>query len=544
MSKFVSSSITKPLFTYLRSKTRQTKISIIDEFGPVAYGKLNSRSSNVANILENKLSRNNNGNRQHTISILCGNDSTFSEAIFGVWKSGNIAVPLCKSHPSPSLEYCIKDSESSALITTKTFLDKAQNYTNRNHVEVFLLDEIFSSNFSVEDEIFSDYDECEMLSQDAMILYTSGTTGFPKGVVHTHSSIISQVNTMLGPWKWSEDDCILHILPLHHTHGLVNCLFCPLAIGAQVKMLPKFDVGTVWQTLLSGNVNVFMAVPAIYAKLSDFYQQNSAQFENIDVKGELVKNIRLMVSGSAALPNNVLNDWFEISGHLLLERYGMTEIGMALGNPYEPSYRTPGFVGNPLPGVEVRITEQDSDKVLLTGSHNCTSIMEPSNSQFSGDLQIKGPTVFKHYYNKMEDTKKEFTSDGWFKTGDVAAFEPSKNSYRIVGRSSVDIIKSGGFKIGALEVERILLEHPSIKDVAVLGVEDETWGQRVGAVIVLKDGVDENFVVSDLKTWASNHMSSEMIPTLFKGMDELPRNAMGKVNKKDLVKIAFMGTDS
>ena len=257
-----------------------------------------------------------------------------------------------------------------------------------------------------------------------------------------------------------------------------------------------------------------------------------------------------MVSGSAALPTQVLDHWKKISGHTLLERYGMTEIGMALTNPYEEDMRLPGHVGNPFPTVRARLVKTGTNDQIIAGSDSEESTMHRditvtgTNEDIIGDLQIKGPSVFRCYYNREEATKKEFTNDGWFKTGDTAQFVPSKilsdtrGSYKILGRTSVDIIKSGGYKIGALDVERVLLEHPRIKDIAVCGVEDVTYGQKVGAVVV----VDDNNIpleLSELRSWAEDKMPPYCMPTILKIMVELPRNVMGKVNKKELVKIAF-----
>lgn len=256
-----------------------------------------------------------------------------------------------------------------------------------------------------------------------------------------------------------------------------------------------------------------------------------------------------MVSGSAALPTQVLNQWHKISGHILLERYGMTEIGMALTNPYDQDSRKPGHVGNPFPTVHVRIVKPGTDdQILAEGDCDSTRVhrdIETSETpdDIVGDLQVKSPSVFRCYYNKPEATNKEFTADGWFKTGDTAQYEPSKarngnGTFKIVGRTSVDIIKSGGYKIGALEIERIFLEHPNIKDVAICGVPDLTYGQRVGAVVVM-NAESLDFELNNLRDWAKTKIPHYSLPTKLKIMEELPRNAMGKVNKKELVKIAF-----
>jgi len=306
-----------------------------------------------------------------------------------------------------------------------------------------------------------------------MILYTSGTTGLPQGVVLSHGNLDSQAGCLIHAWKWAPHDTLLHMLPLHHTHGIVNCLLCPLTVGASVRMLARFEAGAVFDSIINKKVNLVMAVPTIYAKLLQHAEKEGLSSHTIT---EASKDIRLMVSGSAALPTPVLEKWKELTGHTLLERYGMTEIGMALSNPLDGT-RTPGAVGSPLPGVKARIVRwTDSESgygVLAEGDSSSVSV----DISEEGELLISGPNVFQEYLNKPEATKKEFTEDGWFKTGDTAKVE--NGIFKILGRTSVDIIKSGGYKISALDVERILLTHQNIQDIAVVGVEDLTWGQKV-----------------------------------------------------------------
>jgi malonyl-CoA/methylmalonyl-CoA synthetase len=223
-----------------------------------------------------------------------------------------------------------------------------------------------------------------------------------------------------------------------------------------------------------------------------------------------------MVSGSAALPVQTLEEWQGISGHVLLERYGMTEIGMALSNPLN-GVRKPGFVGTPLPHVEMRLVDEANLPVELGAT---------------GEIQVKGPCVFQEYWGKPEATASEFV-DGWFRTGDVAILEGG--AYRILGRSSVDIIKTGGFKVSALEVEDVLRDHPAIAECAVVGMEDLEWGERVCAALVLaKDG---SLTLEELRDWSRERLAPYKMPSRMMPVAELPRNAMGKVVKPDLTKM-------
>ncbi|MEX0842981.1 MAG: AMP-binding protein, partial [Gemmatimonadota bacterium] len=261
-------------------------------------------------------------------------------------------------------------------------------------------------------------------SRRALMLYTSGTTGRPKGVVTTHANIEAQVRSLVEAWAWTQEDHILLVLPLHHVHGIVNVLSCALWSGARCTILAGFDAEETWREIARGELTLFMAVPTIYARLLAAWEQATPGDREVWSAG--CRRMRLMVSGSAALPVSMLERWRDVSGHTLLERYGMTEIGMALSNPLRGE-RRPGFVGRPLPGVEVRLVGDDG---------------RPPAPGEPGEIQVRGPTVFGEYWRRPEETEASF-HDGWFSTGDMAVVEDG--AYRILGRSSVDIIKTGGF---------------------------------------------------------------------------------------------------
>lgn len=344
-----------------------------------------------------------------------------------------------------------------------------------------------------------------------MILYTSGTTGNPKGVVSTHQNLEAQITSLVASWEWQQDDRILNVLPMHHVHGIVNILCCALWSGACCEFLSKFDPAEVFQIFKKKKVNLFMAVPTIYYQLIGHWNElpEAAQSE---ISAALAA-FRLMVSGSAALPVSTLRQWEQISGHTLLERYGMTEMGMAISNPYRGA-RRPGCIGQPLAGVSVRLADENNAPVGL---------------DTPGEIQVKGANVFTEYWGKPDATRETFTEDGWFKTGDVAILE--NGSYRILGRNSVDIIKSGGYKISALEIEEALRKHPAVKDCAVVGIPDEEWGELIAAGIVLTDRYD---TLPDLKEWLKDQLPKYKIPRKYLVQADLPRNVMGKVAKKEL----------
>jgi malonyl-CoA/methylmalonyl-CoA synthetase len=346
-----------------------------------------------------------------------------------------------------------------------------------------------------------------------MILYTSGTTNLPKGVVTTHENIEAQISTLVKSWHWSAQDHILCVLPLHHVHGIINVISCALWSGATVEFLPSYSAEGVFSAFQKGEINVFMAVPTIYFKLIAYWE--SLPIDQQKQISETLSKFRLMVSGSAALPVSVMEKWKNISSHTLLERYGMTEIGMGISNPYNEE-RKAGYIGKPLSGVKVRLVDENN-QVVKRGQ--------------AGEIQIKGKNVFLEYWNKPEATQKTFTDDGWFKTGDIAVVE--KGYYRILGRDSIDIIKSGGYKISALEIEEILRTHPIINDCSVVGIPNEEWGELVAAVLIVNDnGLD----LKELNTWMREKMPAYKTPRQYKIIEELPRNAMGKVTKNDLKK--------
>jgi malonyl-CoA/methylmalonyl-CoA synthetase len=347
-----------------------------------------------------------------------------------------------------------------------------------------------------------------------MIVYTSGTTGKPKGAVTTHSNIGAQVASLVNAWGWRSDDRLLLVLPMHHVHAILNGLGCALAVHATCEILREFDAEVVWNRLASGEITVFTAVPTIYRRLIASWEAAPPEVQR--ARSEGVRKLRLMMSGSAALPVGTLERWREISGHTLLERYGMTELGMALSNPLHGE-RRPGFVGLPLPDVDLQIVDEDGIQVL---------------AGTPGELEVRGPTVFGEYWQRPQETREAFRN-GWFRTGDVAVVEDGY--YRLLGRTSVDIIKTGGFKVSALEIEEVLRTHPAIAECAVIGVDDPDWGERVSAAVELRH--DATLSCEELQRWAKERLAPYKVPRALLAVSALPRNAMGKVVKPDVARL-------
>jgi malonyl-CoA/methylmalonyl-CoA synthetase len=428
---------------------------------------------------------------------------------WGVWRSGGMAVPLAVSHPPAELAYVLDDAEPGVVVAHPSLTERVSDIAAERGLAVLQTPALLDVGPAAELPALAP-------ERHAMMLYTSGTTGRPKGVVATHGNIEAQVRSLVEAWGWTRDDHILLTLPLHHVHGIVNVLTSALWSGAVCQILPAFDAREVWTRLGRGDLTLFMAVPTQYRRLIDAWE--AADDGTRVAWSEGARGLRLMVSGSAALPVPTLERWEEITGQRLLERYGMTEIGMGLSNPLHGE-RRPGHVGGPLPGVEVRLVDEE-ERPVAPGE--------------AGQIQVRGPGVFGEYWRRPGATAEAFTPDGWFRTGDRAVVEDG--AYRILGRESVDILKTGGEKVSALEIEDVLRTHPQVADCAVVGVIDLEWGERVCAAVVTPPGLDAP--ASDaLRAFAKERLAPYKVPKDFLVVPELPRNALGKVTKPAVKKL-------
>ncbi|EED16945.1 peroxisomal AMP binding enzyme, putative [Talaromyces stipitatus ATCC 10500] len=460
---------------------------------------------------------------QRRIAFLIPNGYDYVVMQWAVWAAGGVCVPLCTSHPIKELFYTIGDSQPS-LVVIHPFFDKV-HIALREQVKDVPFTEFnpLSSTKNINIVLLPPFHESLPLNRRALMIYTSGTTSNPKGCVTTHKNITFQADCLVKAWKYTSSDHLIHVLPLHHVHGIINGLTASFLSGATVEMYPKFDPRIIWERWQDkGSSTMFMAVPTIYSRLVDYFDAHIRSTDAETSSREGAKALRLVVSGSAALPTPIKVKFAEITGQVLLERYGMTEIGMGISCGLDVSRRLDGSVGWPLPGVQVRLTDKETKKII-------------EQDEEDGMIEIKGDNVFLEYWNKPEATAKEFTPDGWFKTGDVAKRSKENGAYYIQGRASVDLIKTGGYKVSALEVERKILSLENIQEVAVVGVTDEEWGQRVAAVIKLRDGAGP-LDLSTLRTQLKQEMAPYKIPTILKIVQGIERNAMGKVNKKDLLK--------
>ena len=359
-------SLSIPLFD--RARKHGDRKAVMASEGVFTYADLMRASARVAaDLLQEHEDLN-----EARIAFLLPPGFRYAAALWGIWRAGGLAVPLAVSHPRPELEYVVDDSEASILVVAPEFEDRLRPIAEERALPMITVDLARPEASPTLPTVNP--------GQRAMIIYTSGTTGKPKGVVTTHEQIQAQITTLVSAWGWKPEDHILHVLPLHHVHGIVNILLCALWSGAVCEILPQFDADAVWNRMSQGDLTLFMGVPTIYSHLISAWESLPEEERQNASAG--ASRLRLMVSGSAALPVSVLEKWKAITGHVLLERYGMTEIGMALSNPLQGD-RVPGYVGGPLPHVRVRVVDEKHDNPVDAGQ--------------PGELQVKGPGVFLEY---------------------------------------------------------------------------------------------------------------------------------------------------
>lgn len=345
----------------------------------------------------------------------------------------------------------------------------------------------------------------------ALIVYTSGTTGPPKGAVLPRRAVAATLDALADAWRWTGDDVLVHGLPLFHVHGLVLGTLGPLRRGGSVRHLGRFTTEGVAREL-NGGATMLFGVPTMYHRIA----------EALPGSPELVEALagaRLLVSGSAALPVHDHERIAAATGRRVVERYGMTETLMNTSVRADGEAR-PGTVGVPLPGVRLRLVEEDGAPVA---AHDGETV---------GEIQVRGPNLFTEYLNRPDATAAAFTADGWFRTGDMAVRDPD-GSVRIVGRKATDLIKSGGYKIGAGEIENALLEHPGVREAAVTGEPDADLGERIVAWVVPADPQSPP-VTEELAEHVARRLAPHKRPRVVHHLDALPRNDMGKIMKRAL----------
>jgi malonyl-CoA/methylmalonyl-CoA synthetase len=468
------------------------------------------------------------------VAFLTPPTRVYASTLLGTWAAGLIGVPVSPLSPPRAIASTVADCSADIVVTAAPYGEDAiariRALSAGSFIHLPILEDDVHSCSSVSDCAEGDASSAGLniiasqlpSNRPAMLLYTSGTTGTPKGVVWTNEMLDYQVAMLANEWRWSRRDRILNVLPLHHVHGIVNVLLTSLYAGAHCEMMDKFDAGAVWSALLRPPARaptVFMGVPTVYHRLIEHYEK--ATGEKRAAMRESAATLRLYVCGSAALSPTTLEAWHRISGHPILERYGMTETGMLLSNPYEE--RVPSSLGVPLPGVEVKVVPDG------VGNHEkCASLHEEE-----GELLVRGPGVFREYWNRADATAVAFDNEGWFRTGDIVRMDAASQRCTMLGRASTDIIKSGGYKLSAVEIEDHLTDAPSICTAAVFGVEDVVLGQRLACVVVPKQTA-LSLTAEDVSRWLSTRVPRYKVPRDIHIVSDaaIPRNALGKVQKK------------
>jgi malonyl-CoA/methylmalonyl-CoA synthetase len=430
---------------------------------------------------------------------------------------GAITLPLNLAYPADELHYFLEDSSVKFFFALESSRQKIETVLSRlpDLQACMFLDPSEPEQFQARiRDHGSQAENDRSLStprvsdqETAVIIYTSGTTGRPKGAEITHGNLISNLNALHEAWGWSPEDVLLHVLPIFHVHGLFVALHGALHAGATTLLMREFDALRTLKMMAEGACSVFMAVPTIHQRLLDV-----AGADTYDLS-----RMRLITSGSDRLPDEVFTAFENTFGYTLLERYGMTETGMNCSNPLHGQRRL-GSVGRPLPGVEVRVLHPGNGQPLSFGE--------------IGEVQLRGPNVFKGYWKQPERTAEAFTLDGWFKTGDLGFLGP--DGYLTLCGRSKDLIISGGLNIYPPEVERVLAEHPDIAACAVIGCPDREWGERVTAVVVLHEL--NSVSAEELIRFCRERLAPYKTPKSVVFRNELPRNAMGKVQKAELRK--------
>ncbi|MEU2337295.1 acyl-CoA synthetase [Streptomyces sp. NPDC006654] len=419
-------------------------------------------------------------------------------AVVGVLLAGRAAVPLNPRSGEKELAHILSDSAPTAVLAAPgAELSPALAGLPRIDVDAQAVGPV------------PEDDSAE--SDPALVVYTSGTTGPPKGAVIPRRAVAATLDALADAWQWTGEDTLVHALPLFHVHGLVIGILGPLRRGGCVRHLGRFDTAGVTRELSDGATMMF-GVPTMYHRIA----------EALPADPELARALgraRLLVSGSAALPVHDHERIAAATGRRVIERYGMTETLMNTSVRADGEARA-GTVGVPLPGVELRLVEEDGTAITAYDGESV------------GEIQVRGPNLFTEYLNRPDATAAAFTADGWFRTGDMAVREPD-GYVRIVGRKATDLIKSGGYKIGAGEIENALLEHPGVREAAVTGEPDADLGERIVAWIVPVDPQSPP-PAEELAAHVAGRLAPHKRPRVVRYLDALPRNEMGKIMKRAL----------
>jgi malonyl-CoA/methylmalonyl-CoA synthetase len=447
--------------------------------------------------------------------VLCGSNSlNFVVAYLGVLRAGGVVVPAGAGLTESELRHFVEDSGAAYALAQGGALDRLKSISRGDTPlrSVVALEEEEAPDTPSLRQAISEGEPLQPgntgSDDTAMLAYTSGTTGRPKGVPLTHANLLSSFRAAMWAWRWSAEDILVHALPFSHQHGLSGVHMTLLA-GSRAVIYSKFDPARLCTAIEAERATVLFAVPAIYEKL--------AAWEGIDETD--FSSLRLPIAGSSALSPTLARKVSSLLGQDVLERYGSTESGLNVSNPYAGP-RKFGTVGFSLPGTELSIVDEEGC---------CLSPGE------DGEIVLRGPQVFSGYWGLPEATRDNFYPGGWFRTGDIGRVDPADGYLNITGRSK-ELIISGGLNVYPREVELALEDHESVEKAAVVGVPSERWGEEVVAFVVPAGG--RGVESEELTTHVREHLSAYKLPKRFFELEELPRNEMGKVLRDELVQRA------
>lgn len=490
------------LFDAIRSAISTTDATFIEtQAGKIwTYGDMLALSARLANVLVERGVK--PGDR---IAVQVEKSAEALMLYLACLRCGAVYLPLNTGYTVAELDYFFNDAKPAVVVVSPQNAEKLAETVRACGAVLETLDETGGGSLMDRAEDaepqFSDVDRGP--DDLAAILYTSGTTGRSKGAMLSHDNLLSNALTLRDSWHFSSADRLIHVLPIFHTHGLFVASNVTLISGASMYLLPKFDADQIVARL--PKTTVLMGVPTFYVRLS----------QDARINRESTARMRLFISGSAPLLNETHQTFFENTGHAILERYGMTETNMNTSNPYRGD-RLAGTVGLPLPGVNIRVVDMESGTALPDGE--------------TGMLEVKGPNVFKGYWNMPEKTRAEFRDDGFFITGDLGLID-ERGYIHIVGRGK-DLVISGGYNIYPKEIESEIDLLDGVFESAVIGLPHKDFGEGTTAVVVKKPGssLEEKQVLAAL----SERLARYKLPKRILFVDELPRNTMGKVQKNIL----------
>ena len=463
------------------------------------YRRLRERAENFATAL--KASGLRPGER---VALFLGNCPDFLAAYLGTHLAGGVVVPVNTQYRKAELRHIFGDAGVRACLTDSNVRQELEGVRGdlsdlKKVVEVGedLEDFLGGASSTYEPELPSGEDL-------AAIAYTSGTTGRSKGAMLLHRNLVANIKAVCEAWRWTADDHLLLSLPLFHVHGLMVGAHGTFFTGASAELHRKFDAATLYDALLSGRVTMFFGVPTMYTRL----------LREAEVREERPRPLRLYVSGSAPLSPQAFEEFEHLFGERILERYGMTETIMNLTNPYDGE-RKPGTVGMPFPGQEARVVDVKSRERLPAGE--------------VGEIEVRGPHVFAGYWNRPDATEESFDEDGWFRTGDLGYVD--EDGYFVISGRAKELIISGGYNVYPREVEEAIEGCPGVSEVAVVGLPDPEYGERVVAAVVRDD---PSLSAGKVAEFCREGLASFKKPREVVFVDELPRNALGKVLKHEV----------